>query len=100
MRDIKYLFAYTIPVSVLLSIELRGAFSFSAFLYAYGIIPLFELIIKPNNDHDSDNRKLSKFKNLLFDLMLYFNLPIVFFTLGYGFLVLNSKTLFFMNRLE
>ena len=58
MRDFKYLFAYTIPISVLLSIEFRGAFSFTTFLYAYGIIPLFELIIKPNNSSESEDRDI------------------------------------------
>jgi len=99
MRDFKYLFAYTIPISVLLNIEFRGAFSFTTFLYAYGIIPLFELIIKPNNSSESEDRELSGFKNLLFDIMLYMNLPIVFFTLGYGFLVLNSESMYLYEQI-
>ena len=44
MKDIKYLLAYTIPVSCLISLQLQGLFSFLTVVYAFGLIPLLELV--------------------------------------------------------
>ena len=39
MKDLKYLFAFTIPLTVFLSIYYKGPFSFTTLVYAYGVIP-------------------------------------------------------------
>ena len=75
MKDIKYLLAYTIPVSCLISLQLQGLFSFLTVVYAFGLIPLLELVFSSSESSYSEEDKSSRLKNFLFDLMLYLNLP-------------------------
>ena len=84
MGDLKYLFAYTIPLSTFVSFYLGGYFSFFTLGYAFIIIPLLELLLNETDKKYSEIERQSRLKNLLFDIMLYLNLPIVFFLLIYG----------------
>ena len=92
MRDLKYLFAYTIPLSTYLSFYLGGYFSFFTLGYAFILIPILELILNETDRKYSENEKEDRLKNFLFDGMLYLNLPIVFILLSYGLnkLIVNS----------
>ena len=93
MRDLKYLFAYSIPFSAFLSVYFLDYFSFGAVFYAFVIIPVLETIIKTPGKIYSEEEKSSRLSNILFDLMLYGNLPIVFGILGYGFYVISTGSL-------
>ena len=93
MRDLKYLFAYSIPLSTFLSIYFLGYFSFGAVFYAFVVIPILELLIKNTAKPYSEAEKTSRLSNVLFDLMLYGNLPLVFGILGYGFYVISTGNL-------
>ena len=84
MRDLKYLFAYTIPLSTYVSFYLGGYFSFFTLGYAFILIPILELILNETDRKYSENEKEDRLKNFLFDGMLYLNLPIVFILLSYG----------------
>lgn len=92
MRDLKYLFAYTIPLSTYVSFYLGGYFSFFTLGYAFILIPILELILNETDRKYSENEKEDRLKNFLFDGMLYLNLPIVFILLSYGLnkLILDS----------
>lgn len=84
MGDLKYLFAYTIPLSTFVSFYLGGYFSFFTLGYAFIIIPLLELLLNETDKKYSEIERQGRLKNLLFDTMLYLNLPIVFFLLIYS----------------
>ena len=94
-RDIKYLLAYTGPISVIIGLYFQGLFFYSAVIYAYIMIPVLELFI--NNQRDDDNfnesEKESRLKNKFFDLMLYFNLPLTFGVLAWGFSIISFNSL-------
>ena len=93
MKDIKYLLAYTIPISCLLAVELKGVFSFLTVVYAFGLIPLLELVFSSSESSYTEEVKSSRLKNVLFDLMLYMNLPMLFAILGYGLMILTTQDL-------
>ena len=93
MRDLKYLFAYTIPLSTFFSIYFQGMWAFSAVFYAFVIIPLLEFWLRQSNTVYSDQEKEDRIKKKLFDLMLYLNVPIVFGLLGYGLVRLHQDAL-------
>ena len=65
-----------------LSFTQRGVLTYSAFLYAYAMIPLIEFFLK------NDERNLSEFeeslaeRNLLYDLVLYFSVALHLFLLA------------------
>jgi alkane 1-monooxygenase len=93
MKDIKYFLAYTIPVSCLIALKQQGLFSFLTVVYAFGFIPLLELIFSSSESSYSEEDKSSRLKNVLFDCMLYLNLPILFGILVYGLIVLTTQDL-------
>lgn len=93
MNDLKYLFAYTIPLSTALSIYFLDVFSYGAVFYAFFLIPVLELILSTPNKTYTENEKSSRLTNILFDLMLYANLPIVFGLMGYGLYILSTESL-------
>ena len=65
MGDLKYLFAYTIPISVIISIKFHGIFSLTTLFYAYGLIPFLELVINDNKNEESEVVISSPFKNFI-----------------------------------
>lgn len=93
MSDLKYLFAYTIPLMTLVSISYNGILTFATPLYAFIFIPLLEIILKDYDSKYSESQKEKRLNNILFDILLYLNIPFVFGLLAYGFWVLETKSL-------
>lgn len=96
LNDIKYLLAYTIPVSAIVGIIFGGVWSFTTVIYAFGLIPIWEALLKPNNIKLNEKQIEDRLLNRFFDFMLYFNIIIVFSILFYGinYLVYNDLFLF------
>jgi len=93
MKDLKYLAAFTIPIIALLSINLKGLWSFATPLYAFVLIPILELMFSVDDKNLKKTEAEIKQKNLLFDWLLYFNLPIVFGVLIYSLISITSNSL-------
>ena len=93
MRDLKYLAAFSIPVVAVLSIYLKGYWSFATPIYAFVLLPFLELIYPVDEYNLDENEVESKRKNKLFDWLLYLNLPIVFGILIFGLIVVTSTEL-------
>jgi alkane 1-monooxygenase len=85
----KYLLAYTIPVICILGIYLEGFWTFAGVVFAFGILPVLELILPTDEKNYSQSETDSKLKNRLFDVLLYFNVFIVY---GILFFVLQKVT--------
>ena len=100
LKDLKYLFAYSIPLVTLISVHFKGIFSYTAPIYAFIFIPILEIILKDSDKKYTEEEKSNRLANFLFDVLLYLNLPFVFSILFYGFFVITSSTYFFMNILE
>ena len=84
MKDLKYLMAYSVPLSVIISFYFKGVASYTALAYVFVFIPLIESIlpIKQKDRVYIDTNKRSL--NRIFDWLLYLNVPIVYTILGYG----------------
>ena len=93
MRDIKYLFAYSIPLMTLVSISYDGILTFATPLYAFVFIPILEILLKDYDRGYSEIQKEKRLNNILFDILLYLNIPFVFGLLACGFWVLETKSL-------
>ncbi|MDC3079368.1 alkane 1-monooxygenase [Flavobacteriaceae bacterium] len=92
MKDLKYLFAYTIPLAAYVSFSSLGSGTFAAVIYAFVVIPFFDVIFGQNETNPSDSQKKSKAINKFFDWMLYLNLPIVFGLLSYCLFQVSTKS--------
>jgi len=93
MNNYKYLMAYTIPLSAVLAISSRGVFSYTTVLYAFGLIPILEVIIKTHNQSFSEEEVSNRLQNKLFDWLLYLNLPWVYGLLFAGLSVMTRENL-------
>ena len=87
MNDLKYLFAYTVPVAAYIAFESTGIGSYAAVFYAFIVLPVLDVVTGETQTNISKEAVLSKKNKRVFDWMLYLNLPIVF---GLLFLVFTK----------
>ena len=83
MKDLKYLFAYTVPVAAFISFASTGVGTYSAVIYAFVVLPFLDVVLGKNTTNLDEQARTSKALSNLFDWMLYFNLPIVFGLMSY-----------------
>ncbi|MGB2460577.1 MAG: alkane 1-monooxygenase, partial [Flavobacteriaceae bacterium] len=83
MKDLKYLFAYTVPLAAFISFASTGIGTYAAVIYAFVVLPFLDVVLGKNTTNLDDEARKSKAINTLFDWMLYFNLPIVFGLMSY-----------------
>ncbi|RNC92290.1 MAG: alkane 1-monooxygenase [Allomuricauda sp.] len=82
-KDLKYLAALTIPIAALISIYFKGWWSYFTVIYAFGMIPLLEILLPQDRSNLEGEALESKQHSRLFDWMLYLNLPIVYGMVGF-----------------
>lgn len=83
MKDLKYLAAMTLPLSVIISIYFKGYWSFFTPFYAFVLIPILELLLPHDPSNLEGEEREEKKKSKLFDWILYLNLPIIYGLLIY-----------------
>ena len=76
--------AFSIPLTVFVSIYFRGIFSYTSILYVFFFIPIVELFLPPHLSTFSKQESTSKLKDKFYDWLLYLNVPIVYLILIYG----------------
>jgi alkane 1-monooxygenase len=89
----KYLLAFTVPIIGIVGIHLGGLFTYSAFLFAFVAIPIIESLLPidtKNYDTDSISRRNN---NMLFNFLLYLNVPIVYGALLYSLYRITNQPL-------
>ena len=94
MKDLKYLMAYSVPLSVVISFYFRGASSYTALAYVFVFIPVAESIIPIKENKNANANTTKRELNPIFDWLLYLNLPIVYGILGYGLYEFSTSSLF------
>jgi alkane 1-monooxygenase len=83
----KYLLAYCVPLISFLGLYFEGFWAYSGVFFAFGILPVLELILPTDEKNYSAAEIDSKLKNRFFDVLLYLNVFIVY---GILFFVLNK----------
>ena len=91
MRDLKYLFAYSIPLSVYVSFESMGLGTYTTVMYAFITLPILDLITGNRSENLSEDQADEKKSKWIFDIMLYLNLPIVFGLLYLVFIKIETQ---------
>ena len=97
MKDYKYLAAYSIPLSAVLSISFLGYWTYFTVFFAFVIIPVLELILPERSEIYNDFQKSSRLKNKFFDWLLYLNIVVVFGVLSFA---LYTLTVFELETYE
>tara|TARA_R110002124_G_scaffold17532_3_gene73353 strand:- start:220776 stop:221819 length:1044 start_codon:yes stop_codon:yes gene_type:complete len=83
MKDLKYLVSYSIPLAVVIGLFFRNYWVFFTPVFAFVIIPVFEILLPVKTENLSEGEIEKKKNNLFFDILLYLNLPFVYGILGY-----------------
>lgn len=91
MSDLKYLFAYTVPLSAYISFESMGLGTYTTVMYAFVILPLLDLLAGNRSENLSKDQTDDKKSKWIFDIMLYLNLPIVFGLLYLVFIKIETQ---------
>jgi alkane 1-monooxygenase len=99
VKDLKYLLAFTIPMSCWLALWVKGPLSYATVIYAFGLIPILELLFSSSDSRYSEEQKSSRAVDVFFDVLLYLNVPLVFATLYGGFQILISTELALYERI-
>lgn len=87
MKDLKYLFAYTLPIAAYFSFQSTGIWTFSTVFYTFLVIPILDVMVGERADNLTAEDVSDKSTKRLFDVLLYLNLPLVF---GLLYLVLTK----------
>ena len=76
LTPLKYLFVFLLPFSVIFSFYSEGIWAYSAVIFAFGLVPLSELLIPP----DPSNRDRQLIKKIqdqrIYDVLIYSIVPI------------------------
>jgi alkane 1-monooxygenase len=89
----KYLWAYSVPIIGMLGIHFQGVWSWSAMIYAFVLIPIAEILLPLDTSNYSEKEIEKRLKNKLFDILLYLNVPIVYFSLVYTLYIVTRNSL-------
>lgn len=76
-RDLKYLFAYLLPLAGYAGIYLGGIWSFGSIYVAFLVLPLLEFILPTRTDSHPPAQEQARSRRRIFDMMLYLNLPLL-----------------------
>ena len=93
MKDLKYLAAFSIPITAFIGLTFQGYWSYFTPVFSFVLIPVFELVLPQDTSNYSIETSQKRAKNILFDWLLYFNLPIVYGLLFYAITIVTSQAL-------
>lgn len=86
LKDLKYLFAYTVPAVTYLSLQFpEGWWSYGAVIYAFGVIPLVEIFVRSADENLTPEQIDTRKTQWFFDVLLYVNPFLVFALVAFGF---------------
>ena len=91
MKRIKYLFVYTIPITVFFAFTKDGFWTFMPLIVFFGFVPLIELFVAPDKAN-MDKKTADDEKNKkIYDYILYGTLPIqVGFLIWFMFIIAET----------
>lgn len=93
MKDIKYLYAYILPLSAVAALVWQGAWSWASLVLAFVILPALEQLLPQSVENFPESAEEERSNRSFFDWMLYLNAPLLFgIVIGY-FHVLTSVEL-------
>nr|AKB95201.1 alkane-1-monooxygenase [uncultured bacterium] len=82
VSELKYFAAFTLPVITFASLWWPEYLCFATVIYAFGLIPFLELLIKPNTSNLTEEAEKSLQSNRFYDWLLYALVPTQYGLLG------------------
>lgn len=91
-NDLKYLTAYSIPISALVGFSLGGLFFWLTPVFVFIAVPIFEMMLPVDRTNLSSEERSGKAASVFFDILLYLNIPLVYALLGYTLITLTTTS--------
>jgi alkane 1-monooxygenase len=98
LRAIKYLTPLVLYLTAYVSFSSSGWLTWLPLFYAFGFIPLLELGLQPDASNLSQAEEELACKDLLFDLILYFIVPLQWVTLFYFLFQMQDPSLILWEK--
>lgn len=101
MKRLKYLFVYTIPITVFIAFNFNGIWTFLPLLVFFGLVPLLELLLPPDRANMDTKLAEDEKNKRIYDYILYGTLPLQIGFLIYFFFIIDNTqfgTLEFIGR--
>jgi alkane 1-monooxygenase len=99
ISTLKYLGVLTLPLLAYISFTSRGWITYAPILEAFLLVPLVELLIKPDPENLDETEEHLRNKNMIYDLMLYIMVPVQFLLLYIFLSTVNEPGLLPYERL-
>jgi alkane 1-monooxygenase len=93
MKDLKYLIAYSIPLSAFLALQWQDWWSWATVILAFGIFPVLDAILPASTSNYSEQEVNKRLSNRFFDMLLYLCAPICFLLIFHYFNTISKATL-------
>jgi len=93
MKDLKYLLAYLLPLSAILALGLQGPWAWATAVLSFGIIPVLEIWTPQSTENVLPEQEEPRSRRVLFDILLYLNLPLLFGIVGWYLYTVQHKEL-------
>ncbi|GAA3988476.1 alkane 1-monooxygenase [Hymenobacter antarcticus] len=90
-RDLRYLLAYTLPLTAALGLWLGGPWTWLTLFYAFGLVPLLEWMRPPLPAVPGLAAATETKRHAFFDGLLYLNVPLQYGLLGYFLYALATR---------
>ncbi len=87
MKKGAYFFVYLLPITLVISFNMHGWFTFLPVIIFYGLVPLFELLISAN--HTNPKNIEARAKTSFFDWLIYLAVPVQIGVLFYFFYIIS-----------
>lgn len=91
IRTLKYLLSFSIPAVVVFSFFQEGWLSFFPLVYAFGIIPTLEIILRTDARNMSELEKETALNDKTFDWLLYLTVPLQYIFLIWFVILLGRE---------
>lgn len=91
LDDLRYLAAYMVPLSCLAGLYVGGWASPGVLYFGFVFVPLIELFVPASPVNNNEDVLISKSGNKFFDILLYLNVPLVYFIAGYFVWLLDHR---------
>jgi len=89
MKKATYLLVYSLPIAVIASFILKGIYTYLPIFLFYVLLPLLELVLKP--DHQNSSEIESRNSSMYFNWVLYMAMPVQLTFLFYFFHIINTQ---------
>ena len=90
MSDLKYLAAYSIPITSIIALHFTGILSYFTVVFAFVFIPIVEPLFQSDDSNDDESVQIAKSETSIFDYLLYLNLPLIVFLTLFFLYKVNS----------